>query len=532
MKFNLKGIIEQAKATWKKLSEKNKKILLAACGGALLLVVLVSAFFALYKANYKVLFPGMSNEESAQVFATLQEMDAQPKINSNGQVMVPKEQWDDLVFQLNGKGYPKTTLSYDTFSSVSGFTSTEFEKRTGLIFQAQDRMQQTLMRQEGIDDATVTFTVPESSNYIWDQSNQQKSSAGVSVLMKPGYELTPERVSAIKHLAATSVPKLSSEDVVVVDAATGIEVPGMDEATGSGYYSARRLEFEREICKQIENNVMRLLAGKYGPNGVTAVATVALDYDKMMSETKQYQPRENGDGGGVINHFEENYSLNGAVPAEGIVGEENNTDTPPTYPNADGTGDASATDYYKNIDYDVSYVLTQIEKGEPILKKASLAVIVNDPAFDAETEETLVDLISKAVNITSDNIRVTNLDFTAESALSPADAQSGLSQRQILLIALGTLFFILLIILVIIFLVRRARKHRAEEEAEQFEEAERQRQLDIQREIEEHKLMLQNEAKASANQKENAITEEVRDFARDNPEITAALLRSLLREEK
>ena len=243
MKFDVKGIVENAKATWQKLSAKSKKMVVVISSGILIVAVIVTALFQFSKMNYKALFPGMSDEESAQVYATLQEMGVQPKIDSNGQLSVPAEQWDELVFQLNGKGYPKTTLSYDTFSSVSGFTSTEFEKRTGLIFQAQDRMQQTLMRQEGIEDATVTFTVPESSNYIWDEANNQQSTAGISVLMKPGYELTPERVSAIKHLAATSVPKLSAEDVVVINAATGTEAHGAEDAAASGYYSMQRLGF-------------------------------------------------------------------------------------------------------------------------------------------------------------------------------------------------------------------------------------------------------------------------------------------------
>lgn len=37
---------------------------------------------------------------------------------------------------------------------------------------------------------------------------------------------------------------------------------------------------------------------------------------------------------------------------------------------------------------------------------------------------------------------------------------------------------------------------------------------------------------ANVNTKENAITNEIREFAKENPEITAALLRSLMREEK
>ena len=208
-------------------------------------------------------------------------------------------------------------------------------------------------------------------------------------------------------MAATAIPKLNADDVVVVDAATGVEMPGLDDPNATGYYSVQRLDYEQLIAKRIEDNVKRLLASRYGTDGVTAVATVVLDYDKMVSESKQYQNNGNGNTG-VTNHFEERYSLGGTVAAGGIVGEENNTDYPPTYPNDNGDGEAGVTDYYRNIDYDVSYIMTQIEKGEPVLQRASVAVIVNDENFNIEIEDTLIQLISKAVNITTDRVWITS----------------------------------------------------------------------------------------------------------------------------
>ena len=527
MKLDFKSTIDKLREFWSGLAKKTKYLLLAAAGGVLALIVLVTVLLNISKGGYRVIFPGMSNEESTQVYATLQEMNVQPQINEKGQIIVPADQWDDLVFQLNSKGYPKTTLSYDTFSSLSGFTATEFEKRTGLIFEAQDRMQKTLLRQTGIEDAVVNFTVPETSNYIWDQTNQQTSTAGVSVRMRQGYELTPERVSAIKHLAATAIPKLNADDVVVVDAATGVEMPGLDDPNATGYYSVQRLDYEQLIAKRIEDNVKRLLASRYGTDGVTAVATVVLDYDKMVSGSKQYQNNGNGNTG-VTNHFEERYSLGGTVAAGGIVGEENNTDYPPTYPNDNGDGEAGVTDYYRNIDYDVSYIMTQIEKGEPVLQRASVAVIVNDENFNIEIEDTLIQLISKAVNITTDNISVTNLALGQTTPTSTSG--DGLSSRQRLLLILGlALLFIILIIIIVVALLLGRRKKKEDEDEEVAEIA---TEEDIQREIEEHKRMLQSEALANSNPKESAITEEIRSFAQENPEITASLLRSLLREEQ
>ena len=99
--------------------------------------------------------------------------------------------------------------------------------------------------------------------------------------------------------------------------------------------------------------------------------------------------------------------------------------------------------------------------------------------------------------------------------------------------------FLILLILLVIFLSARSRKRKkqamelaAAAEAQAAAEAEKQKELDAQREIEEHKKMLRDEAEANVNAKENAITNEIRDFAQKNPEITAALLRSLMREEK
>lgn len=528
MKIDFKKYWEKIKDSYKKLSAKTKKLLLYIMIAVAAALIILVAFIATSKNNYKVLFPGMSDEESVAVFAVLREMDASPKIDSNGQVTVPKEKWDDLVFELNGRGYPKTAPSYDTFTNLTGFTATEFEMRTGLIFQAQDLMRETLIHQTGIADAAVKFTVPEKSNYVWEENSGEKSTAGVTVTMKPGYTLTPERVSAIKHLASTSVPNLSPEDVVVVDSKTGMEVLGVEESTG--LYSTTRLDFERRIAKNIEQSVVRLLSGKYGPDGVTAVATVALDYDKMLTESKQYQEGKDGTGTGIVNHFDEAFTSGGENVASGIVGEENNTDAPPIYPSNSGDARENATDYRRNIDYDVSYIMTQIEKGEPVLKKASVAVIVDDYNFTEETEETLTELISKAVNISMDNIKVTNLNLLPEPTSTDHGAPL-LTQKQLILIGLGIVLLILIIIGIILF-VRKKKKAKEDAEAKKLLEEEEKKQQELQKEIAEHKKKLQDEAMAQVNSKESAVAADVREFAKENPEIAATLLRQILREEK
>ena len=71
-------------------------------------------------------------------------------------------------------------------------------------------------------------------------------------------------------------------------------------------FSDKRLEFERQIARGIEDNIIRILSPRYGVDGVTAVARVELDYDKMKTETRQLTPEDTGKG--VMTHFEEQFS--------------------------------------------------------------------------------------------------------------------------------------------------------------------------------------------------------------------------------
>lgn len=527
MPEQLQAIIAKIKEYWAKLSDKTKKLSKWAAVGILVFSLGLTALLYSAKSAYKVIFPGMSNTEATQVYATLLEMGVQPQIDQGGNLRVPAKQWDELQYQLSAQGYPKTTLSYDTFSSMSGFTTTEFEKRVALVFQLQDSIRSTLCRWDGIADATVTINIPEHSNFVWNQGDNQ-SSASVSVTMRPGYSLSPEQVSAIKNHTASAVPKLTPQRVTVTDSATGVEPPSLE--SGHDLYSLKRLEFERQIEKALEDNVMRLLVPTYGAGGVTAVAKVQIDYDKMITEIKEIKPQESGSG--VVSHREERYEAPVGT-AGGIAGEENNTDLP-TYPNLEGLDRDAITFFDRVTDYEIGYILTQIEKGEPLLKEASLAVIVDDYALTVERELLIQDLVSKSAGIPADQVRVASLSLNPSSPTLPTDKTpdgEAFNLRRLLLISGIVLGVMVLLLVVILLVTRNARRKKRIAEAQAAEEEELQRKRNLEREISDHKRMLQQEAQAAANPKENAITQEVREFAERNPEITANLIRSLMRED-
>ena len=528
----LKDWFEKLKVKWAALSKRTRAMILTAVFVVLSVALTTTIWLNISRMAYRVIFPGMTSGEATEVYATLQEMGVPVQISAGQQVSVPADQWDALVFELNSRGYPKTALSYDTFTSATGFTSTEFEKRVALVYQIQERVQQTLMRQDGVLDAVATFYVPETSNYVWDQNNQQKSTANISITMASGKELTPARVSAIKHLAATSVPKLAIEDVVVIDATTGVQLSGLEDQASDADYRERMMELELLMAKNMENKVLRLLTPRYGVDGVTVVASVQLDYDKLVTETKEYQALENGDGGGVRSHYEEAGTRTGTDAAGGLVGEENNTDVP-QYPYDNTDGDGNTLSYSRLIDYDNSYILTQLERGQAV-KSASIAVIVNDPDFTDEKEDTLIALISKSVNLAADNVAVTNLQVGTSEPEVPAVSR-GLTQRQILLLLIAGGVLLLLILILVLVLSAHRRKKDAENEEKKLQElqAEEEKRRKAQAlAADEHLRKIKEDAQKAVDPNQSAVVEKVREFAEENPEIAAALIRSMMKEEK
>lgn len=525
MKEQLTKALSGLKEQWGKLSKKAKAILATVAGGILLVAVALTVFLNMSKSGYKVLYPNISDEEATQVYATLQSMEVTPELNAKGEIMVPRDQWDTLVLDLAGKGFPKSAPAYGMFLNNTSFTMTEFEKKEVLRFQLQDRLQETLQRIEGVESAIVNITIPESSNYVW-REDSDKSTASVLITMVDEKALSSDKVSAIRNLVAFSVPKMAPADVSVIDSMTGIEMDGggANAELESGI-DFKRIEYERAIAKDIEDNVKRLLTPTYGPNNVTAVAKVKLNYDKLKSETRELMPEDNGKG--IMTHDEEQYSVNGRVPAQGIVGEENNTDVP-NYANQTGdTGTGEVTDYNRSADYDISTKITQLEQAQGIIEEASLAVIVKDANFDQARQDLLTDLISKSVNLDVNSITVTNLEMTEDG--EPADTQpepqpaQPINLTRLLIFAGAGLLVVLLLVLVLVLILRRKKKKTVVPTVENTA-------IDLQAEIEDRKRVLVEAAQA--NSQESAIADEVREFAKENPEITASLIRSMLKEDE
>lgn len=517
-----------------KLSKRTKIIAGSVLGGVVLLAVILAVVLNAGNGAYTALYSDLSVTETGSIFQALKTMGADAQLSRDGEIMVPTAEYDIWLLQLAAQGYPKTALPYDLFSDHAGMTSTESEKSQWLVYQLQDRIQSTLQRMDGVISATVTINIPESSGYVWETATtNEAASAGVLLSIREGVTISADQVQAIRTLIAASVPKMSPEDVTVVDAATMLDL-GVSTVPDEASQDSQNLAFELMVQNQIEANVVRLLSPRYGQEGVVAVAKVTLDYDKMMTEKYELQPK-NEEGDGFLTHTDGSYTVNGELPAGEIVGEENNTDIPQYGYNAP-ENEGGMTDYNWNNDLDYGYIKTQIESGNAILKRATVSVMVSEEALTPNRKEELTNLVSGATDIPTDLIFVSaiNLSGTEEEA----DPGTSLTDNPLLnlptwmYIAAGVALLVLIIVIcVVIVAVKKRKRAKAELAAEEEERKRAEAEKRQQAEINDYKRSLEDMAKANLDPKNEAIVEEVKSFARANPQVTANLLRTWMKEE-
>ena len=274
-KINFKGTGEKVKTYFKELPKKKRTIWIAAAAAVIVLAVILTASLnSASKTKYVSLYENLSTTAAADIYQALNDMGADVKVGSKTQVMVPENEYDIWLLKLAAKGYPKSALSYDVFSSHSSMTTTESDKAQWLLYQLQDRIQATLERMDCVETATVTISMPATSDYVWETAeNQEKSTASILLSLKKDTKITGEQVSAIKNLVAAAVPKMQADQVKVVDASTMLELTS-DSGSSSAAANETGLDFELMVQKQIEDNVVRLLTPRYGSDGVVAVAKV------------------------------------------------------------------------------------------------------------------------------------------------------------------------------------------------------------------------------------------------------------------
>ncbi len=490
-------------------------------GAAALLAAAIGLALFLNHKEYSVLYSQVSQEDASSIGAMLQDMGVDYQYRQNGDIIVPKQQEDQLRATLAYEGYPKSGFSYDVFINNTGGMTTDSDAETYKLYELQNRLGATISLFDGVKDAKVTIALGERQRYVLQEDAKNEASASVVVQMENGKTFTSENAAAVQNLVARSVAGMEAENVSVFDE-NGLELSGREAENPSGDAA----EITRVIENQIEAKVLKLLAPIYGNDNVRVSARASVNMERLVRESITYSTPDKvdeTDKQGIVSKettsAEQSTGTNGTG---GVAGAETNADIT-DYDEVTGTDQESYSANTVDREYLVNQIREQGEVDPGVLDDLSVAVVINSntgSGSDINTTQ-LKELIGNAAGVPSgqdEKISVLMAPFFSEEGQVTQPMQEFLrfiAPYWYLIIAVLAGF--LLVLIIALLLIRRHKKKMAKQEEEELEaeavEAPDQGNPEI--------VKIQNEETRN-------LRQDVRDFAEQNPEISAQLLREWL----
>lgn len=507
-------------------------------------VVLVSVAvligFFLNNKPYEVLVTGVSSGEASSILTFLEGQGVTNyKVENNDTILVPRSQVTALKGKLLMEGYPQTGYAYSTYYDHVGSLSTESERDNAYLMFLMESMSNVIRTFENVKDATVLISPGEDHGYVLDSGNVVDATAAVTVTMEGAAKLSAQQVSAIRNLVSHGVQGLEIDSVAISDTMGNSYTA--DASAAAGDASALKLQLEEEYENKIRTEVMQALSPFFGTDNVRVSVNCVVELSqRTVSSRDVHLPdwAQNGDtdGKGIIGKQIYEYYVNrpGSDVVGGLVGSETNSDLPEyVEKEADPNGNEQSLGGSGQVDYDNPFTETQALYTAGYLEDCTVAVSINSASVGAADTEKIRQHVARAAGIVgpvdaetgveylTDKISVVSMDFY--SPVAPPVLDAATVPMWVLVAAAGGLLLFIILLLVILMIRRRIKKKKAAIQSNELDEMLASAGfMDTASQAGADVMSMQTE-------KSMELRKDIRQFANDNPEIAAQMVRGWLK---
>lgn len=274
-----------------KLNKKQKIALIAA--GVLITALLV--FLLLYpfkekdyaQGGYGVLFERLDSSDNALILQHLQQNQIPYKILKDDTILIPKDKVYEERITLASQGIPKTSkVDFEIFDTKD-FGATDFDQNIKLIRAIEGELSRTIESLNPILKANVHIAIPKDSVFV---AKEVPPSASVMLKLKPDMKLSPTQILGIKNLIAAAVPKLTTENVKIVNE-NGESIGEGDILENSKELALEQLRYKQNFENILENKIVNILAPIVGgKNKVVARVNAEFDFSQKKSTKETFDP--------------------------------------------------------------------------------------------------------------------------------------------------------------------------------------------------------------------------------------------------
>jgi len=561
--MDFKALFSQLVVLYAKLSKEQKIIIAAAIVGivAFLIFLVVYTSKSTKDNKYEVLFDKLSSSDAAKVIEQLEKDNVPYKLEENNVIKVPKGVVYKQRISIASLGIPKDNgVGFELFNEQE-FGATSFDQNVKYMRALEGELSRTIEALAPIESASVSLALPKDSLFI---EKQIDPTASVMVHIVDGRRLTPKQIRGIKNLVASAVPKLISDNVMLVDG-DGETLGDEDEMAQMSELSKVQQKFKNKEEKKKQTKIIEVISPFVGgEEKVRAQVTIEFDFSIKNSTSETFDPEN-------------------VVRSEQISEEAREGSTPPEVGGVPGTvsnigpveglkSNNIIEKYSKNTgttNYEVGKTVSTTKSQFARVKRITAAVLVDGRyknKLDENGESTkeleyeqlsqadldaLTSLVARSIGIDEtrgDLITVQNLQFKRTRGVIEADEISKFMEfSQTYLSPFSGLFKYIFVLILLLILYKKVISPFAErmlevtKEEEEFEkpnlDIEDDEEEDLIEKVQQMRKKVEDQLGVGENFNEDelkydVLLEKVRGMAEDEPEAIAALLQTLLTEDQ
>lgn len=381
------------------VAQRTISILLA----CVLVAIILGGVYAVTRPTYTPMFSGLSSEDAAAVVEQLQTDGTAYQIADGGAtIMVPTGEVDEARMSAAAQGLPTTSSGAYSLLDTLGATASEFQQDTTWQRVLQTKIAEAIGTLDGVEEASVTFTVPEETVFT---ATKDPATASVVVRTSTGVTLNDEQISSILHIVAGSVKGMDRTNIAISDTTGKL----LSAIGGNAEANAAKEAAEHEI--RISQSLTKLMDQVVGPNNSTVSVVAEMSSDSAEQVSESFGKAENGTLPLTEKKESEEYEGTGANNG-GVLGTDNIT-----------TGGAGGTGNYSSEKTDTKNAVNKVTENRIVpagqLQRQTISVVIDGNAVPGINQADITAAITNAAGINAargDQLTVRVMPFDTSAA--------------------------------------------------------------------------------------------------------------------
>lgn len=360
---------------------------------AALIAVLAGMWMWSKTPDYRVLYPNLSEKDSAAIVAALGQMNVSYKFSeAGGAIMVPSPQWHDVRMKLAAQDLPRNIANggFEGYSKLDNqkFGTSVFIEQINYQRALESELARSIQTIAGVQAARVHIAMNKPTVFVREA---QKPTASVVLQLASGRSLEPGQVTAVVNLVSSSVPDMPVRNVSVVDQTGTLLSNLINQPSG---LDPTQVKQKREIENDMISRIERVVSPIVGDGNVRAQVTADMDFSRIERVDENYAPNGQTENATIrsSNVSESTQAGQGSNGGGGIPGAASNQPAQPAQaPITAAAGQQQPTQgqqtggqqtpvsQQKNAttNYEVNKAIIHSQQQIGMVKRLSLAVVVN-----------------------------------------------------------------------------------------------------------------------------------------------------------